>query len=55
VNDIRTVTSYTGYDALGRVTAGNQNTGGGTAYSFGYVYNALGLTSMTYPSGRIVA
>ncbi len=47
-------TNYTAYDGLGRVTAGNQNTGG-TAYSFGYGYNQLGLTSMTYPSGRIVA
>ena len=47
-------TNYTAYDALGRVTAGNQTTGG-TAYSFSYVYNALGLTSMTYPSGRTVS
>jgi RHS repeat-associated protein len=53
-NNVST-TSYTAYDGLGRVTAGNQNTSGGATYSFGYVYNALGLASMTYPSGRIVA
>jgi RHS repeat-associated protein len=47
-------TNYTAYDGLGRVTAGNQNTSGGATYPFSYVYNALGLKSMTYPSGRIV-
>jgi YD repeat-containing protein len=46
-------TSYTAYDALGRVTAGNQNTDE-KAYPFRYAYNALGLTSMRYPSTRTV-
>jgi RHS repeat-associated protein len=54
VSNSVSTTNYTAYDGLGRVTAGNQNTGG-TAYPFGYGYNALGLTSMTYPSGRSVS
>jgi YD repeat-containing protein len=46
--------NYTAYDALGRVTASNQQTGGWT-YAFSYGYNLPGsLTSETYPSGRTV-
>jgi RHS repeat-associated protein len=55
VSNSVSTTSYTAYDALGRVTAGNQNTTGGATYPFSYTYNALGLTSMTYPSGRTVS
>ncbi len=46
---------YLSYDALGRVTASSQTTGG-TTYSFSnYSYNlADALTSETYPSGRVI-
>jgi RHS repeat-associated protein len=47
-------TNYTGYDAMGRVTASSQSTNGQT-YTFAYGYNlAGGMTSETYPSGRVV-
>jgi RHS repeat-associated protein len=47
--------SYTGYDALGRVTASSQTTGGVTYSMPEYKYNLSGtLTSQTYPSGRVV-
>ncbi len=46
-------TSYR-YDALGRVQASMQEVGT-SQYVFGYGYNLAGaLSSMTYPSGRIV-
>jgi RHS repeat-associated protein len=49
------VTNYTAYDALGRLTAGNQVTDGQT-YSMSYGYNLAGnQVSMTYPSGRVIA
>jgi RHS repeat-associated protein len=45
---------YTGYDALGRVTASAQTTDAQT-YSLRYAYDLSGhLTRQTYPSGRIV-
>jgi RHS repeat-associated protein len=50
-------TSYTGYDARGRITGYQQQTpAGGLAYPFtGFAYNlASGMTSITYPSGRTV-
>jgi RHS repeat-associated protein len=48
------MTNYTGYDAMGRVTASSQSTNGQT-YLLGYGYNlAGGMTSETYPSGRVV-
>jgi RHS repeat-associated protein len=48
-------TNYTGYDAMGRVTASSQTTNGQT-YLLGYGYNlAGGMTSETYPSGRTVS
>jgi RHS repeat-associated protein len=44
---------YPGFDAMGRVTASNQQIGGKT-YNFTYEYNLAGaLTSETYPSGRL--
>jgi len=55
VNNTTSITNYTSFDAMGRVTASNQVTGGQT-YAFNhYVYNLAGtLTSETYPSGRVV-
>src|ERR1017187_6728634 len=47
-------TSYTAYDALGRVTGSTQTTGS-TSYPFLYAYNSGSLTSETYPSGRMIA
>jgi RHS repeat-associated protein len=47
-------TNYMAFDALGRMTAGNQITDGQT-YAMSYAYNlAGGLTSMTYPTGRVI-
>jgi YD repeat-containing protein len=55
VSNANSLTSYTGYDPLGRVTATNQVTAG-QDYSFSYSYNRAGaLVSETYPSGRVVA
>lgn len=48
------VTNYTSFDGVGDVTASNQVTLG-QAFNFSYGYNlAGGLTSETYPSGRVV-
>ena len=47
--------SFTGFDAMGRVTSHNQITGGVT-YPFTYGYNlAGGLESEGYPSGRQIS
>ncbi|HYR76178.1 MAG TPA: RHS repeat-associated core domain-containing protein [Pyrinomonadaceae bacterium] len=47
-------TNYTAYDALGKVTSINQVTDGQT-YSMSYAYNLAGsLSSITYPSGRVI-
>jgi RHS repeat-associated protein len=47
-------TSYSGYDAVGRVAGSTQTTDGQT-YQLSYGYNLAGaMTSETYPSGRIV-
>jgi RHS repeat-associated protein len=47
---------YTGYDALGRVTASSQVTDGITYSMPEYKYNLAGaLTSETYPSGRVIS
>ena len=47
-------TNYTAYDALGRMTAGNQVTDGQT-YAMSHGYNRAGAqTSMTYPTGRVI-
>jgi len=47
-------TSYTAYDSLGRMKASSQSTSG-TNYNFAYTYNRAGaLTSVTYPSARVV-
>lgn len=50
-------TSYTGYDALGRVLGSIQETVGYPAYEMpDYKYDLAGnLTSQKYPSGRIVS
>ena len=54
VANANSVTHYTGFDGLGRVTGSNQQTGGQT-YGFGYAYNLAGaLTAETYPTGRVV-
>jgi RHS repeat-associated protein len=46
--------NYTGYDALGRVTASQQVTDGQT-YSMSYAYDLIGnMTSQAYPTGRVV-
>lgn len=49
-------TKYTGFDAMGRVTASQQATvGAAQPYPMSYGYNLAGaLTSETYPSGRTV-
>ena len=49
-------TRYTGFDAVGRVTASRQSTTGwATPFDFTYTHNyAGGLKSVTYPSGRVV-
>jgi YD repeat-containing protein len=50
------VTKYSAYDALGRVTASQQTPNGQAGYQFSYTYNlAGGLTSITYPSQRTVS
>jgi RHS repeat-associated protein len=47
-------TKYTGYDSMGRVTGSVQTTDG-QPYVFGYAYNlAGGMTSMSFPSTRVV-
>lgn len=47
-------TSYTGFDALGRIT-GNQQVTNAQTYSLSYGYNLAGaLTTRTYPSGRTI-
>jgi len=54
VANANSVTNYSAYDELGRVTQSNQQTTGQT-YGFAYTYNRGGaLTSETYPSGRTV-
>ncbi|HVP45172.1 MAG TPA: RHS repeat-associated core domain-containing protein [Bryobacteraceae bacterium] len=58
LTELRTATStttYTSYDALGRVTGSTQTTGG-PPYPFSYLYNlAGGLTGVQYPSARNVS
>ncbi len=47
-------TNTTAFDAHGKIVSGNQITDGQT-YSMSYGYNlAGGLTSLTYPSGRVI-
>jgi YD repeat-containing protein len=46
--------SYSAFDALGRVTVSTQATVGSPPYSFGYSYNRVGMTTESYPSGRTV-
>jgi RHS repeat-associated protein len=47
-------TTYSAYDALGRVTANTQTTAG-QSYPFSYSYNLAGAMTMeVYPSGRVV-
>jgi RHS repeat-associated protein len=55
VSSSASATNYTSFDALGRLTAATQVTDGQT-YSMSYGYNPAGnQTSMTYPSGRVIA
>ena len=55
---IVSTTQYLGFDGLGRVTASQQVTGAGgipvTTFGFAYQYNAVGMTTETYPSLRSV-
>ena len=54
VSNGNSVTSFTNFDAVGRVTASQQQTGSVT-YPFNYWYNLAGeLTKEQYPSGRTV-
>ena len=47
--------NYSGYDALGRITASTQSTDG-QSYQMSYGYNLAGaMISETYPSGRVVS
>ncbi len=57
VENSNSATLYTAYDALGRVTASNQQTAGMTAPypALSYTYDLAGeMTLMGYPSGRQV-
>jgi RHS repeat-associated protein len=53
VHNAVSMTSYSSFDALGRVTTSSQTTGG-TTYQFSYGYNRVGLSSVTYPSLRTI-
>ena len=54
VTNSNSTTNYTGYDAMGRVLGTSQVIGGQT-YAMSYRYNlAGGMTTQTYPSGRVV-
>jgi RHS repeat-associated protein len=54
VSSTTSATNYTAYDAMGRLTAGNQVTDGQT-YSMTHGYDlASNQISMSYPSGRVV-
>ena len=54
VPNLISVTRYTNYDKLGRVTSSQQETGGQT-YSFGYTYDRAGnLRTMTLPTARVL-
>ena len=48
------VVRWTSFDALGRVLGMTQNVGGYGDWGSVYGYNHQGLTSLTYPSGRVV-
>jgi YD repeat-containing protein len=53
VSSSASTTNLNNYDALGRPGLSTQTTPtGGTAYSFSYSYKPIGLSSVTYPSGR---
>ena len=55
VSNASAVSQYTEFDELGRVKQSSQQTAGQT-YPFIYTYNlAGGMTSETYPSGRMVS
>lgn len=50
---IASLTRYTGFDLLGRVSGSQQTTNGGGPYVFAYTYDLAGaLTGEGYPSGR---
>jgi YD repeat-containing protein len=48
-------TTYTGFDAQGRITGSTQTTSGQSPYLFTYGYNVSSLTSIGYPSGRVIS
>jgi len=54
VSSSTSATNYTGYDAMGRLTTGNQVTDGQT-YGLTYGYDLAGnQISMSYPSSRVI-
>jgi hypothetical protein len=56
VNNSMSQTDYTAFDPFGRVLSSRQVIGTAPAYLFGCSYNlAGGLTSITYPSQRVVS
>jgi len=56
LNSAPAVTEYLNYDPLGRSCFSQEQVASNGPYAFDYQYNlAGGLTSETYPSGRVVA
>jgi RHS repeat-associated protein len=54
VSNLNSTTSFTAFDAMGRVRASTQQTNG-QSYVFSYTYNLAGsLLSETYPSKRVL-
>jgi RHS repeat-associated protein len=56
VSSTASTTTLNNYDALGRPGLSSQTTPtGGIAYNFSYSYKPIGLSSVTYPSGRTIS
>jgi RHS repeat-associated protein len=56
VSSTASTTTLNNYDALGRPGSSSQATPTGTtAYNFSYSYKPIGLSSVTYPSGRTIS
>ncbi len=48
-------TTFSAYDALGRVKVSSQSTSGGAAFGFSYTYDLAGdLLTESYPDGRVL-
>ena len=54
VGNTAATVKYQEYDGIGRVKQSRREMAGGGPWQFAYSYNDQGLTSMTYPSGRMV-